>query len=74
MLVMGLLILVAYIPAAIGGAFIATSSHLWPIEALLALIIDLASEATTVLSLVIYLSILASQSRPTRLPQHLPIP
>ena len=74
MLVMGLLILVAYIPAAIGGAFIATSSHLWPIEALLALIIDLTSEATTVLSLVIYLSILASQSRPTRLPQHLPIP
>jgi uncharacterized membrane protein len=74
MLVMGLLILVAYIPAAIGGAFIATSSHLWPIEALLALIIDLASEATTVLSLVIYLSILASQSRSTRLPQHLPIP
>jgi hypothetical protein len=74
MLVMGLLTAVAYIPAAIGGAFIAEWSHLWPIEALLGLIVDLASEATTVLSLVIYLSILASQSRSTRLPQNLPVP
>jgi uncharacterized membrane protein len=61
-LVMGLLCGVAYIPAGIFGAVIAAAGHLWPIQVLLALIVDLASEATTVLSLVIYLSILASLS------------
>ena len=61
-LVMGLLCAIVYIPATIGGAFIVASSHLWPIQVLLALVLDLASEVTTVLSLVIYLSILASLS------------
>jgi len=69
-LVMGLLSAIAYIPAGIGGAFIAGSGHLWPIEALLALIVDLASEATTVLSFVIYLSLRAS--RPSEEPTAAP--
>ena len=69
-LVMGLLSAIAYIPAGIGGAFIAGSGHLWPIEALLALIVDLASVATTVLSFVIYLSLRAS--RPSEQPAAAP--
>jgi hypothetical protein len=57
-LVMGLLCGAVNIPAGIGTSLI--SLHVWPLEAALGMVVDIASEATTVLSLVIYLSILAS--------------
>jgi hypothetical protein len=39
---------------------VANGSHFWPLDAVMAMAIDIMNEATTVLSLVIYLGILAA--------------
>jgi hypothetical protein len=63
-LLLGLLCGVVSIPVGIvTAALTVNGARVWPIEAAMALIIDLANEATTVLSLVFYLSILATVPR-----------
>ena len=56
--VLGLLVLLLNIPAIVVGAvFGATGIAFWPVQAVLAMFNDILGEATTVLSLVIYLSL-----------------
>ena len=60
--VLGLLVLLLNIPAIVVGAvFAAGGIAFWPVQVVLAMFNDILGEATTVLSLVIYLS-LANQS------------
>jgi uncharacterized membrane protein len=57
-IVMGLLCSVVSIPATgITAAFVASGTRFWPLEAAVALVTDIIYESMTVLSLVIYLSI-----------------
>ena len=60
-IVFGLLCSVINIPVTIVSAvLVANGSPVWPLDALMAMAVDLMNEATTVLSLVIYLGILAA--------------
>jgi uncharacterized membrane protein len=57
-----LLIGVVNIPAGIMSAvLLATGVNFWPVNAVLSMAVDIVSESTTILSLVIYLSILAAK-------------
>jgi hypothetical protein len=57
-LVFGLICMVVAVPATgLAAMMVAGGIHFWPIDVVLALIADIASQATTVLSLVIYLGI-----------------
>lgn len=60
-LVLALLCAVVSIPAGIASSvLVANGIRFWPVEAALAMVIDIVNESTTILSLVIYLGILAS--------------
>ena len=61
-LVLGLLCGLASLPiTAISAVMIYNGSRIWPLEAASGVLVDIINEATTVLCLVIYLSILASK-------------
>jgi hypothetical protein len=62
--VLGLLCLVVSFPInAVSAVFVMSGVGFWPVQVVLAILIDILNEVTTVLALVIYLSILSTAVR-----------